>query len=422
MSNVSRVIIPDTAWSDSKEKILEFPKGWSIKVYRTRGYDEEPINMEDIVNALRNPVGSRPLRQLAEGGKEVVVVFDDHTRPTRVRPIAEVILRELRPAGISADHVRFVAATGAHGAMNRVDLSRKLGERILEEYPVYNHDPFHGCELVGETRHGTPVEVNAEYLSCNLRIAVGCIVPHPMFGFGGGPKIMLPGIASINAISHNHGSLGGYVAGSHPHPSTGWGSVEKNILVEDAWEFTRIAGLDLKVDVLINGFNDSTRIFCGDVMGEYRLGVENARIIYSSTAPENYDVLVLNVSSKSDEACLALAAWGRYIKPGAIVILIADDPRGQVTHYAYGKFGKRRGGTIFNPPKPLRNIGRLIIYSRYPEVDPQLPIAAEKVEWIRDWGEVLEEAMSAAGKRDLRAAIIPNADIQCAEDVLLHEG
>jgi hypothetical protein len=62
-----------------------------------------------------------------------------------------------------------------------------------------------------------------------------------------------------------------------------------------------------------------------------------------------------------------------------------------------------------------------MIYSRYPEVDPQLPIAAEKVEWIRDWDEVLEEAISIAGRRDLRAAIIPNADIQCPGDVLLHE-
>jgi nickel-dependent lactate racemase len=197
--------------------------------------------------------------------------------------------------------------------------------------------------------------------------------------------------------------------------------VENNILVKDAEDFARIAKLDFKVDVLINGFNDSTYIFCGEVMEEYRLGVENAKIVYSSAVPEDYDVLVLNVSSKSNEACLALAAWGPYIKPGVVVILIADDPRGQVTHYAYGKFGKRRGGTIFNPPRPLVNIGKLIIYSRYPEVDPQLPIAAEKIEWIRNWDEVLEETMSIAGRRDLRAAIIPNADIQYPEDVLLHE-
>ncbi|MEM1840403.1 MAG: lactate racemase domain-containing protein [Nitrososphaerota archaeon] len=418
-SDRMRIAIPDIAWGDSRERVLEFPDGWSVNVYRMRAYDERPINAEDIIRALRSPVGSRPLRRLAEGREEVVVVFDDHTRPTRVMPIAEAILRELKLAGISPDHIRFIAATGAHGAMSRIDFSKKLGEEILEEYPVYNHNPFHGCDHIGETRHGTPVEVNGEYLSCDLKIAVGCILPHPMFGFGGGPKIILPGMASINAISHNHGSVGGYVAGAKPHPSTGWGSVESNILLEDAWDFAKISGLDFKVDVIINGFNDSTRIFCGDVMAKYRMGVECARTMYSSKVPEKYDVLVLNASSKSNEAVLALSAWGRCIKPGAIVIMIADDPRGQVTHYAYGKFGKRRGGTIFNPPGKLGHVGKLIVYSRYPEADPQLPIAAEKMEWIRDWGEVLEEAMSAAGRRDLRAAIIPNADIQCPEDALL---
>lgn len=43
------------------------------------------------------------------------MVFDGHARPMRVKPIAEAILRELRSARISPDHVRFIVATGAHG-------------------------------------------------------------------------------------------------------------------------------------------------------------------------------------------------------------------------------------------------------------------------------------------------------------------
>ncbi|MEM2613537.1 MAG: lactate racemase domain-containing protein, partial [Nitrososphaerota archaeon] len=81
-----RVAIPDIAWGDSRERVLEFPDGWSVDVYRMRAYDERPINAEDIIRALRSPVGSRPLRRLAEGREEVAVVFDDHTRPTRVMP------------------------------------------------------------------------------------------------------------------------------------------------------------------------------------------------------------------------------------------------------------------------------------------------------------------------------------------------
>lgn len=423
MKDFNRISIPEAAWADSRERILEFPPSWIVKIYPMRGYEAKPICREDVVRALRNPIGSKPLRKLAEGKREVAIVFDDHTRPTRAGLIAEAVLEELKASGVREDHVRFIAATGAHGAMNRMDFSKKLGEKILEEYPVYNHNPFHGCERIGETSLGTPIEVNGEYLSCDLRIAIGCIVPHPMFGFGGGAKIMLPGLASINAISHNHGVVGGYAEDHEPHRSTGWGKVRENVLLKDAEEFARASQLDFKIDVHVNGFNDVVALFCGNVSEEFRRGMEGGRKTYSSEVPENYDVVILNASAKANEATLPLSAWSPYIRPGSVVVLVANDPRGQVTHYAYGKFGKKLGGVIFNPRKPFRKFRKLIVYSEYPEVDPQLPIASEEeVERIRSWEEVLEEVSSSLGKKDVKAAIIPNADIQCPESVLSELG
>ncbi|OYT67938.1 MAG: hypothetical protein B6U65_01325 [Candidatus Wolframiiraptor sp. EX4484-121] len=419
MGTSVRISVPEAAWADSRERSLEFPPGWRVKVYPMKGYGAKPIDRKDVVRALRNPIGSKPLRRLAEGKEEAVIVFDDHTRPTRAGPIAEAILEELRLSGIGRDHVRLIAATGAHGAMDRVDFSKKLGERILEEYPVYNHNPFHGCERIGETSRGTPIEVNGEYLSCDLKIAIGCIVPHPMFGFGGGCKIMLPGLASIDAISHNHGTVGGYVGGGRPHRSTGWGRVRGNVLLEDAEEFAKASHLDFKIDVHVNGFNDTVAVFCGDVVEEFRRGVEEGREAYSSEIPENYDVVVLNTSAKANEATLALSAWAPYIRRESVVVLVANDPRGQVTHYLYGKFGKRLGGVLPYPLRPPRRFRKLIVYSEHPEVDPQLPIApGEEVEVIRSWEEVLEEISSSLGRGDVRVAIIPNADIQCPREAL----
>jgi len=420
MPNVNRVAIPEAAWAGKRERVLEFPSDWKIELYPMRGYKGKPIGREEVLKALRNPIGSKPLRKLAEGREEVVIVFDDHTRPTRAGFIAHIVLEELKVAGIGDEHVRFIAATGAHGAMDRMDFARKLGEEILEGYPVYNHNPFHGCENIGETSRGTPIEVNGEYLSCDLRIAIGCIVPHPMFGFGGGAKIILPGIASIEAINHNHAIVGGYAGGRKPHSSTGWGKVLGNVLVEDAKEFARKSRLDFKIDIHVNGFNEPIDVFCGDFAEEHIVGSEKGRRIYSCEKPEDYDVIILNASAKANEALLTLSAWTPFIHEGSIVVIIANDPRGQVTHYAYGRFGKRNFGTIYRHPERPEKIGKLIIYSEYPEADPQLPITdPEKLEWIRDWGEVLEEISSTIGKTEVKAAIIPNADIQCPEEALL---
>jgi len=116
---------------------------------------------------------------------------------------------------------------------------------------------------------------------------------------------------------------------------------------------------------------------------------------------------------------LALSSWYPFILKNAIVVLVANPPGGQVTHYAYGKFGKNRGGSIFNPPSPLEGIKRLILFSEHPEVDPLLPIARlEEIQRIKNWNEVVEEISSILGKRDVKVAVIPNADIQCPAHVL----
>ena len=139
----------------------------------------------------------------------------------------------------------------------------------------------------------------------------------------------------------------------------------------------------------------------------------------SSEIPENYDVVVLNTSAKANEATLALSAWGPYIHRESIVVLVANDPRGQVTHYLYGKFGKRLGGVLSYPLRPPKKFRKLIVYSEHPEVDPQFPIApGEEMEVIRSWEEVLEEISSSLGRGDVRVAIIPNADIQCPREAL----
>ena len=413
MSRSQAISLPEAAWAGKRSRTFEFPADWSVKVYPMNGYEAKPLKREDILWSLRNPIGSRPLRKLAEGKKEVAIVFDDITRPTRVGEIAAFVLEELKASGIKDDNIRFISALGAHRAMNREEFTKKLGEEILERYAVYNHNPFHDYEPLGETSYGTPVEVNGEYASSDLRIGIGCIVPHPMMGFGGGAKIILPGIASLNAIERNHADLGGYVKGSTPHPTTGWDKNEGNVLRLDSEEFARISGLHLKIDVLVNGYNESIGIFSGDVVEEQRKGVEEGRRVYSSPMPENYDAVVLNTSAKANEASLAISSWYPLLKEGTVAVLVANPPEGQITHYAYGKFGKNRVGTIFNPPQPLEKLKRLIIYSEYPEVDPQLPIARkEDMTWIKDWNEVLEVVEAEVGKRDVRVAVIPNAEIQ----------
>ncbi|MEM4311186.1 MAG: lactate racemase domain-containing protein [Nitrososphaerales archaeon] len=411
--------LPQLHWYRNYDLKIDFPESWDVNFYPMKGYYDSIIDVKEIKRALREPINSKSLRNLAEGKRDIAIVVDDMTRPTKVHQIIKYVLDELKEAKIPSDNIRFIVGLGTHGACYRFDMAKKLGERVVNEYAVYNHNPFYGNEKFGETSYGTPIEVNAEYASCDLKIAIGSILPHPGAGFGGGSKLILPGIAGFNSIYHLHGEVEGRKEGKG-NPNTGWGKVKNNDMRKDMDEFTKIVGLDIKIDVLVNGKGDTTKIFAGNFVDEFEEGVKNGREHYSTeNLPDKVDVIIANIYAKANEAILGLINWKHKLDQKGVMVLIANAPEGQITHYMVGTFGKRFGAPLKGEPiTPFFN--RLIVLSKYKILDPWLPIALpEKIMWIKNWKEVLEEIKNI--HKNPRIAIIPNADIQCEEKILKAE-
>jgi len=401
--------LPSYVWRD-KELELAFPDDWDVRVLRMRGDDCKPLSREGMLYSIRNPIGTKPLRKLAEGKDSAVIIFDDLTRPTKAGEIAELILEEIK-----IEEVVFVCANGAHGTFDREGFVAKLGERIVENYPVFNHNPYQNLDYLGETSFGSPIEINAEVMSHPLKIAIGSILPHPQFGFGGGAKIILPGVAGIRSIVYNHGILGGWGYAQkfrelHPTCTMAYGRVnEENILRRDAEEAARMVGLDFIVNVLVNTKRDSTHLFAGAVVEAQRKGVEVAREHYSTQVEFDFDVVVANAHSKASEA--AIATWTTIcLKEGGTLVLICNAKGGQVSHYVHGRWGMRRkGGTLYLPPQDmLKKAGKVILFSEFHEKQPALEVAHENAIKVKSWDEVLEEL----GRDKKRVAVFPDATIQ----------
>ena len=412
--NTQKFEVPTLAWFNARKLELEFPKSWKVNFMPMKGYDKPLANDNEIKKALRAPIGTKPLEKLAEKKKEVVIVVDDMTRPTRAYQILPHLLQELKKAGISDDHIRFIMGQGTHGAWYRYDFAKKIGEANVDKYPVYNHSPFNNCVKVGKTSRGTPVEVNAEYYSCDLRIGIGVVVPHPMVGYGGGAKIILPGIASYDMIYHNHI----IVHKQNPPMDSYWGLLKGNVTRQDIDESGKIAGMDMKIDVLVNGFGDSAEVFAGHLQQEFVEAVKYARGHYvSPNIPEDVDVIVANTYAKANEATLALSNWKHSLKKkNGIMVIIAQAPEGQTTHYLYGKFGITQFAPGNSFPCDI-SFQKLIIFSEYKTPDPFLPFSRCNMLWLKTWKEVIEEIKSSLGYAP-KVAVLPNSEIQCDEETL----
>ncbi|MFO7984234.1 MAG: lactate racemase domain-containing protein [Desulfatiglandaceae bacterium] len=188
-----QVKVPHLAWYGDTDMDLTFPDPWHVQVLNMNGRKAVPLTPQAFEAAFEHPIGAPRIRDLAKGKRDVAIVFDDITRPTRVDQIAGYVLEELQKAGIPDGHIRFIVALGAHGAHSLIDFRKKLGHDILARFPVFNHNPYECCQYLGKTSRGTPVEINAEFMKCDMKIGIGLIVPHVSYGYGGGGKIVLPG-------------------------------------------------------------------------------------------------------------------------------------------------------------------------------------------------------------------------------------
>lgn len=415
---MNNVKIPILAWYGDKLETLTFPDNWEVVRCSMAGYDKSPPTSEEIKSAFEKPIGTSTIRELARNRKEAVIIFDDMTRGTQVARLIPYVLNELKEGGITDGHIRFIMALGVHGARHRIDFVKKLGKDVVEKYPVYNHNAFENFKNLGKTSRGTPIHVNKEVAKCDLKIGIGSIVPHYMVGFGGGSKIILPGVVSMKATYYNHCVLGGFGPGRTPHPSTGLGTNEDNILFLDMEEAAQMAGLDVKIDALMNEKRETVGLFVGSPTAEHKEASGVAKKHYLTKPAKKADIVVANAYTKANESCLAVWTSTASLKEGGTMVLISNTPEGQVTHYLYGKFGKKLGGRGWEPVAPNSRIGKFIVYSPYKEVDPLLPIenTMEKILWVETWAEVLRE-LKVSHKGDVKVAVYPCAEIQYPPNV-----
>jgi nickel-dependent lactate racemase len=401
MTNAIR--LPQLAWYETSELELPLPEGWQVEICNMAGYNRPAMTADQIRHTINNPIGSPPIRELARGKKEVVIIFDDIHRITRVSRIVPFVLEELAEAGIPDSNIRFIAATGTHGAMNRGDFAKKLGEDIVARFPCYNHNPFFNCTYVGTTSRGTKVSINTEFMQCDFRIAIGSVTPHLFVVFGGGSKMILPGIASLETISHNHTLISDPAAES---------DYETHPIHLDMDEAADMVGLDVNIEGVVNLWGDTVALHAGNLKQSHDAVIQEARSHYLTKRALDKDIVIANAFIKVTESAGGLiTAYPSVKQEGGDVVLICNAPTGQVVHFLSGLWGKYVDAIV-----PIRfpvppHINRIIIYTAYPDFTGLKFIESpDKVMMLSNWDDVLRVLRETHGDK-ATVAVYPNAEI-----------
>ena len=398
--------VPANEFYGDEPAVLDFPDGWTVHEQRMAGHDARALSGSEISERLGSPVGTPALSELAQGKRRCVIIFDDMTRPTKTWQMLPAVLDELGRGGMGEDQIVFVMASGAHGGRMLFDFQKKLGVDVPERFLVFNHNPYENLVDLGVTSHGTPVLVNREVMSCDLKVTVGAIMPHFGYGFGGGSKMLLPGVSGLDSITPNH-RIG---------EGTGPGCVEENVRRLDSEEAARMAGVDFVVNALMNADSDVAELVCGDVVEAHREAARRARKHYVTEVVEDADVSIGNGYPMANEGYKAFRIAEESVREGGDLVFLLFTPEGCRVHYYNGRFGTDYGGRGWRPDVYVRDpwkMGRVLV------VAPQILKADEYYYgkgsiWVKSWGEALGLLEEKHGS-DAVVALYPTAAMQISE-------
>ena len=239
---------------------------------KTDSYDPGMSEAALVEQALANPIGTPPLRELAKGKKKETLVTSDHTRAVPSKLTLPILLREIRAGNPEAD-ITILIATGLHRPTTEEEQRRMFGDAIVDNEKILVNQAFRDEDFsyVRSLPSGAELWVNKAALDCDLLITEGFIEPHFFAGFSGGRKSILPGICNAATVNENHS----YKAISSPYSTTG--VLEHNPIHEDMVCAARAVNVQFILNVALNGEKKVIAAFAGDLEQAHASGVSFVR-------------------------------------------------------------------------------------------------------------------------------------------------
>ena len=306
----------------NEKKDFSLPKGWNL----ISAEDKPPVPgatdpIQEIKRALDHPIGSPKIEELARPGMDVVLLFDDLQRPTPVHLALPEILDRLNRAGIPDERITGICALGTHPTPSMEQLKKKVGDAAFSRLQghIFAHDP-HASDnvIIGKTHRGTLVEINRHVAFADLIIGVGECMPHPIAGYGGGYKIIMPGVCSYRSVAEHHFSW-------MRHRNSKVNLLDGNSFFEEIVDAGRLARLSFKLDFIVNEKKEVIRAFAGDPLAEHREASNYSTSLYLIPLSKLADVTIISAFplEVGVQATKSLTMAGFCTRSGGAIIWVA---------------------------------------------------------------------------------------------------
>ena len=147
----------------------------------------------------------RILPENLQNSSAIAVVVADKTRLCDYKTYLPWVLDILHQKGIENRQIQFFIAYGTHARQSDEECLNAYGD-IYQKYRFIHHDCNDKSLFthLGKTKRGTGVHIRKDILESDLIITFGALSHHYFAGYGGGRKLMFPGLGYKPDIYQNH--------------------------------------------------------------------------------------------------------------------------------------------------------------------------------------------------------------------------
>ena len=303
---------------------VDVPDGNLMGILRAGEVDPPASEQEELLRALRHPIGSPRLGEIVKSGEKIAVITSDITRPMPTYKVMPLLLEELYAAGIRREDITLVFALGSHRKHTPEEQKKLAGEQAWSEIACVDSDPA-DCVRLGVTAHGTPVDITRAVAEADRRICLGNIEFHYFAGYSGGAKAIMPGVSTREAIQQNHRLM--------VRPEACAGALDSNPLRMDIEEAGGICGIDFIVNVVLGEHKEILKAVAGHPVAAHREGCAFLDTLYRKELERPADIVLVSQGGAPKDLNLyqtqkALDNARHAVAQGGVIILMGSCKEG----------------------------------------------------------------------------------------------
>lgn len=271
-----------------------------------------------ISDSIDNPLGYESLSKFLEGGKDIVFIVNDATRPTPTAKVLDALSKRM-----DLESARYIIATGAHRDMTPEEYDFVFGSHYEEvKDRIVVHDAKKSeCVNLGTSKNGTPMEVNSVAVNADRLVIITSVEPHYFAGYTGGRKSFLPGVASYRTIEANHKLAMRMEAQSL--------ALDGNPVHEDMMDALKaVKGKQIfSIQMVLDRHQNIHRAFSGELNQAFQAAVEVANKVFLVPVPEKADLVIsvapypMDVDLYQSQKALDNGKWA--LKDGGKILMVS---------------------------------------------------------------------------------------------------